>query len=251
MKNFEIVRREIIESEVISISRRFDREGLRFLFLKGLPFSVLLYDDRYSRKFSDIDLLIDEKDRNQVIATFEELGYVNTRGWIPKEIAKQVTMRKIRYGINIDFDLHYELTQFRYINERFNFDKLFNYSIKFELNEYTLRSMDYLSSLNFSIYHLELEVLRGNSNTDKWFEDIYRLTSKLADKPFVLDREVCNYLSENKNFGSKRYLLMRFLESKDKLTFINETMFPPLGELIFSGRYKSRLHRLFRLKRTK
>ncbi|MEQ5806153.1 nucleotidyltransferase family protein [Alteromonas sp. NFXS44] len=251
VKNTEGLKRLVFYKELANVVALLNERKILFLFIKGLPLSILLYEDNTKRLYSDIDLFISKKDLCPTISSLSALGFINVRGWIPKEVSKQITLRKIVYGIPIDIDLHYELTQFKTINDTLDFNSIYKQSIEFSFGNCVCKTMPYNIALDFSIYHLKLERMRGNLETFKWEKDIELLIKKLKFVPFVNNLTITEFIDLNKKRQKYSYFLFRLLECRRKLTFLKESLFPPKSELSYSGKYKTRLHRLLGIENEK
>lgn len=248
MEKEERVRRLLILNEVKKVCMYLDLKGIKFLVIKGFPFSKIIYNDELDRKFCDIDIFISNKDLKKTKTALEKQSYSNIRGWLPREISKQVTYRKKIHSVNVDIDLHYELTQFRTINKEFTFDRLFQRSIEFKIDDVTARTFCHEDSYVFSKYHLQLEIYRGNRDTIKWEEDIRRLSTHININKIKYEKSFINFMKQlkknNRKFSTLKYFFLRFKEAANKVTFIKETIIPPKQELKYTNKYRSRLHRI-------
>ncbi|PRO71079.1 hypothetical protein C6Y40_23785 [Alteromonas alba] len=248
MEKEERVRRLLVLNEVKKVCTYLDLKGIKFLVIKGLPFSKIIYNDELDRKFCDIDIFISNRDLEKTKTALEKLSYSNIRGWVPREISKQVTYRKKIHSVNVDIDLHYELTQFRTINRVFTFDSLFQRSIEFEIDDVTTQTFCHEDSYIFSKYHLQLEIYRGNKETKKWEEDVQKLSKHINTDKIKYEKSFINFIKKLKKNDSKystlKYFYLRFKESDNKLIFIKETIIPPKQELKYTNKYRSRLHRI-------
>lgn len=68
-----------IDSMRTSLKELYDcanKNKIRFLLIKGLALSQIIYDDLYSRQINDIDLLIDEYDGVKCDSLMKNIGYV-------------------------------------------------------------------------------------------------------------------------------------------------------------------------------
>lgn len=66
-----------LSSELVHIMQLLDKEKINILTFKGPSLAQLAYEDITLRQFTDIDLLIQKKDRYKVIQIMLEAGYVS------------------------------------------------------------------------------------------------------------------------------------------------------------------------------
>ncbi len=89
--------------------------GIRFLGLKGLSLSQILYGDICRREFGDLDLLVAPEDALRAIELLEDEGFVRT---YPNKFSKSQDLALVRYGkaqnlyrkaSSLSLDLHWKL----------------------------------------------------------------------------------------------------------------------------------------------
>lgn len=98
-----------------------------FVVLKGWALSHSVYHRPHQRPKTDIDILIPENYKSDVIIKFEQLNYVNPRGWEPKAIIDQFTMRKpIAKGINASVDVHLKISDDNLIHQALSWDYVYS-----------------------------------------------------------------------------------------------------------------------------
>lgn len=64
------------KNEISRIYTHAEKEKIRFLVVKGIPLSKIIYDDENMRFANDIDILVDEDDALRMDHLLRELGYV-------------------------------------------------------------------------------------------------------------------------------------------------------------------------------
>lgn len=67
---------DVAKLSISDIYQFSQKNKVRFLLIKGLALSKIIYDDLYSRQINDIDLLIDEYDGIKFDSIMREIGYV-------------------------------------------------------------------------------------------------------------------------------------------------------------------------------
>ena len=155
-------------------------KNIQFLVLKGWALSYQVYENPHERPKTDLDILIDSSEKNKIIELFLELGFSNPRGWEPKAIIDQFTMRKmIAKDIYANVDIHLELTNDKALQPLFSWE---------ELN----KSAVYSEKLNalvvgkaYSLLHAIIHLLHHACNLDFlkliWFYDIYLVTNNFDE----------------------------------------------------------------------
>lgn len=276
-----VAHRLLINQEIVKLVDELNLANIKFLTIKGFAVSKVYYSNEIERQFGDIDFYIDEKDLVRFISIASKLGYTNIRGWVPQAIAKQIPLRKVAHNQVIDIDLHYQLTVFDDINSHLSFAKCFEHAITFKESNRTICTFSHTDAYLFSLYHCALELKKGNTDITKWKKDlqnIYRIIEQKSEIPNLVlalqntgfhqllnctdQTEVLHHMS-NKPLSSRflhqlssrsasqlAFILFKFWHTPNRLKyrFMIETLLPPVQELNYSGKYKSRLHRLFSIK---
>lgn len=106
------------------IAGKFEEKGINYAVLKGVALCKEIYEKTYYRKYSDLDILICEKDISQVEEILNNLGFVHgivRNGKLRKATRKEIIFKKL------------------YTHELFNFVKVdgefvFNIDINFKFS---------------------------------------------------------------------------------------------------------------------
>jgi hypothetical protein len=110
--------------------------GIRFLGLKGLSLSQLLYGDICRREFGDLDLLVAPKDALRAIELLEAEGFVRT---YPSGFSPAQNLALVRYGkaqnlyrkaSSLSLDLHWKLVSSWVGDDLYPFEELWDRSIE-------------------------------------------------------------------------------------------------------------------------
>lgn len=111
-----------------------DNANIPFVVLKGWALSYSVYPQSHHRPKTDIDVLINHKDKNAVKHLFEKEQYINPRGWEPTSIIDQFTLRKpLVKGIYASADIHLELSDDKLIQHQFKWANIYNESLRNEI----------------------------------------------------------------------------------------------------------------------
>lgn len=109
LKRDVLLRNQLIISEALNLSERFNEFNINYVFLKGVATLFQIEHSRNKRYLSDIDVLIDIKDINKLHIMLKELGirhyfdishdYMNSK--------KNHSLERIQLNSGIYIDLHY------------------------------------------------------------------------------------------------------------------------------------------------
>jgi hypothetical protein len=109
--------------EVIKIKNLFDKNHIKYVFIKGLPIHLYFEGQHPRRLYFDCDILIDKKDALLAKKIFISRKYKKLDASLSRRIKKhdgpEVSYRKISNGFPITFDVHFEpvfmMTQLGYL----------------------------------------------------------------------------------------------------------------------------------------
>lgn len=102
------------------------KESIPFVVLKGWALSFGVYDSEYLRPKTDIDILIRPEDKENVKDIITQLSFFNPRGWEPRAIIDQFSMRKVlAKGVNADIDIHLKVTNDKKIQQHITWDLIY------------------------------------------------------------------------------------------------------------------------------
>lgn len=120
------------------VSEVLTSNGIRFLGLKGLSLSQLLYGDICRREFGDLDILVAPPDALRAIRMLEQNGFVRT---YPNDFSPSQDLALVRYGkaqnlyrraSSLSLDLHWKLLSAWIGDELFGFEELWERSQELE-----------------------------------------------------------------------------------------------------------------------
>jgi len=93
----------ILRKAAAEIVEALDKQGVKFVFTKGIIFESTLYGGNGGRVLSDIDLMIAPKDRDIVTEALSDLGYkMGKFDWKTNTIKSHVRKEMIIYQLNPD-----------------------------------------------------------------------------------------------------------------------------------------------------
>lgn len=96
--------------ELENVVEAMDKHNEKFLLIKGLALSKILYDDLYKREFGDLDIMVDEKSLIYVKSYLNEIDYLNSY-----EIEGKVL--QIKEPSNSMLGIFHEFSFAKYINQ--------------------------------------------------------------------------------------------------------------------------------------
>ncbi len=163
-----------MSSELIRLIKLFHKEGLSPVPFKGAVLSLLSYGSITKRQYSDIDIYINEEERDRALKILYNHGYKESMQ-IPKEYktlwykkSKDISLKNSNLGVTVE--LHWRLL-----------DSDFPVNIDKEIVENNLTSVN-LSNYNIKTFSPELYLLYLSIHGTKhfwdrigWIRDIDRL----------------------------------------------------------------------------
>jgi len=112
MNKKNLLHNMVLNKEMLSVFGELKRKKIYVIAIKGMALNYLLYSETFTRVSGDIDLLIKEKDFEEIRKLLEEKGYEQSSFWLWKKqpytqhfpsIIKEVN------GFNSIFEAHKEL----------------------------------------------------------------------------------------------------------------------------------------------
>lgn len=162
----------------IAVFKAFSKANIPFVVLKGWALSYTVYAKPHHRPKTDIDILINEENKDAVKDIFEQHQFKNPRGWEPKGIIDQFTMRKtLVQDVYANVDIHLKISDDKLIQSKLTWAQV--YSNKPRIN-CTLGAT--VPSTAFLIIHAAVHLLHHYAHGDLikliWLFDIYLLIEK-------------------------------------------------------------------------
>lgn len=168
-------------SEILKVKKKFEKEKINFLFLKGLPIHLYFEKSLPRRIYADCDILIDRKDWPMAKKIIEDFGYRSADNSLSKyhkknkrRLNETLYLKKIK-NFPIFFDIHFDaftlISQLDKLNELYPQELIDKMTDKFLSEKQIIRiENEYypiLSPVNLIIF-LCLHILSHN------FKKIYR-----------------------------------------------------------------------------
>jgi hypothetical protein len=161
--------------------RRLHAANIHVTVLKGFALANTLYNHPSLRPRTDIDILIHPRDKEAIKDIFQSLGYYNPRGWEPKAIINQFSMKKpLSKGLNVLFDIHLKISNSKGIENILNYDELLINADTSTLQNINLINQPY--ALIHAIFHLLNHRAAGDLVKLIWLYDIYLIVEQLDEK---------------------------------------------------------------------
>lgn len=162
--------------EIIKVKNVLEKEGVDFIFLKGLPFH-LYYEKRHPKRlYADCDILIKPRDQKKIEAIFVKFGYKKTHPTLP-----EISYSKIINNFPIVFDVHLKavflMTQINRLESLYPEKLVLDFTNDLFLNKKSVKingQSFFILNSTYLIIYLSLHFFHHN------FMGIFRL--KLLDK---------------------------------------------------------------------
>lgn len=107
----------LYQGEIDKLQRHFRKEGVAYLFLKGLPLYRYYFKSVPRRFLSDCDLLVLRADAGRIDRVFQALGYERETDypsasflWYRRQPQTEIGYARFLNGLPVVFDVHYEIT---------------------------------------------------------------------------------------------------------------------------------------------
>jgi hypothetical protein len=170
---------KFIDSTAIETLQTLHKNGINVVVLKGFSLAYHLYTSPTERPKTDIDILINTLDQAKLQAVFEDLGFHNPRGWQPKAIINQFSMKKqLSKGLNVYFDVHLKISNDKRIEQIMTYQELVTCA-----NTKALEGV-FLIDRPFALIHAVLHLLHHRAAGDLvkliWHYDIYLLINTFS-----------------------------------------------------------------------
>jgi hypothetical protein len=170
-----------MDAEGLLVLRRLHAANINVIVLKGFALANTLYNHPALRPRTDIDILIHPRDKEVIKDIFQSLGYYNPRGWEPKAIINQFSMKKpLSKGVNVLFDIHLKISNSKGIENILNYDELLINADTSTLQNINLINQPY--ALIHAIFHLLNHRAAGDLVKLIWLYDIYLIIEQLDEK---------------------------------------------------------------------
>jgi hypothetical protein len=170
-----------MDAEGLLVLRRLYAANINVTVLKGFALANTLYNHPALRPRTDIDILIHPRDKEVIKDIFQSLGYYNPRGWEPKAIINQFSMKKpLSKGLNVLFDIHLKISNSKGIENILNYDELLINADTSTLQNINLINQPY--ALIHAIFHLLNHRAAGDLVKLIWLYDIYLIVEQLDEK---------------------------------------------------------------------
>lgn len=174
----------ITDNTAKTLLRALDKAKINVVVLKGFSLGYQVYSSPYLRPKTDVDILIQHNDKNEVLNVFEQLGYTNPRGWEPQAIINQFSMKKsLGKGINVLFDVHLKISNSKHIENILNHKELIESANSTLLPNINLINKQY--ALIHAIFHLLHHKSAGDLIKLIWFYDIYLIVEQLNKSELI------------------------------------------------------------------
>jgi hypothetical protein len=172
---------QFVDASAINALQALHKKGIEVVVLKGFSLAYQLYTAPTERPKTDIDILIHAPDQTALQAVFEDLGFHNPRGWQPKAIINQYSMKKqLSKGLNVYFDIHLKISNDKRIEQIMTYQELSTAN-----NTKAIEGV-LLIDRPFALIHAALHLLHHRAAGDLvkliWHYDIYLLINTFSSE---------------------------------------------------------------------
>ncbi len=113
-ENIYLIQSTLYFSEIVKIKKILEKEGVNFVFLKGLPLHLYFEKKQPQRIYLDCDILVAKKNFEKTIRVLKSFGYKRNDTSLSKTQKKlkdkeiEVSFYKVINGFPVVFDVHLE-----------------------------------------------------------------------------------------------------------------------------------------------
>jgi hypothetical protein len=131
---------QLIISKAIPLLRAFEKAGMDYLLLKGVPLAYKYYSNPGLRPFFDVDILVHPADALKAYSLLQQRGLIPSRIQSPKDVILFRHAQDFISSSGISIDLHWKLL-YRDWGNRFN-DTVWNKTADFKIGNIGLRTLN-------------------------------------------------------------------------------------------------------------
>ncbi|MDH3695489.1 MAG: nucleotidyltransferase family protein [Gammaproteobacteria bacterium] len=168
----------IVEREIKQIVSQLDKNGIKFLLLKGTPLAYTLYSEAHLRPRVDTDLLIVQDDRARIKLLLSKLGFTPEPG-IDGTLATHQFMlsKETEQGLTVTLDIHWKITNPQVFASLLDLDELYRDRQAIQ----ALGPGAYAPSPLHLLTHALIHRIAHHHERERliWLYDIYLLTEHL------------------------------------------------------------------------
>ena len=203
------------KTEMIKITKLFNKEKITYLVIKGIPLSQIIYDRIDYRQSTDIDILVSEEDMDLAFEMLKQLGYGFNMGIECETNEVQLGVRPMLYYATDYFEYPcvkvmdtgmYSFVEIKKASSAITVKYIRDFignSVIFSIDGYCVKTL----SIEYTCLHLFAnfyENIKSNKAVKKGsflreFYDIYSFMRKNAD----MDWEMLLYKAKKYNMSHK------------------------------------------------
>ena len=169
-------------AELCHLAKLFDSQQLEVILLKGEALAHSIYPAPHLRTRTDIDLIFkDSLAAEQAWAILAGENYQREMSLNGKFVGYQFVCHKLfANGIRTVLDIHHQITNYLWFNQRLEFDELYQNSHPLELEGVQLRTLNPVYALIHACVHRITNKSKHTENRLIWLYDIHLLSQKLS-----------------------------------------------------------------------
>lgn len=162
-QDINLLQSSLYFQEIVKVKKIFEKEGINFVILKGLPIHLYFEGKHPSRLYADCDLLVNRNDYGKTETVFRKLGYSKAKTeYTPlhkllKDKPTESSFYKKVNDIPVVFDVHFEPVFL--MNQLGKLDELYPQKLIDEMTEEFLRTKKKIIINDESFYILNTEYL--------------------------------------------------------------------------------------------
>ncbi len=191
---------------LLQILDNFNNSGIEAIPFKGPALAVQVHGDIGMRSFSDLDILINDKDFEKMYDKLIKIGYIplypidsKTKKYLAM-IGKDLTF----LGNGQHLDVHWKLTE-RFLSVSFDMDLLWQRSDLISFNQRDIR----IISQEDTVIQLCVHATKHFWGELKWLADIIHLIKSLSNP------QLLSLLRYSEKIGVKRIMYISFILARE------------------------------------
>ena len=146
-----------------------NQHKIKFIIFKGFAYSHTLYQQQPVRPYSDIDILVDEKDYKNIEKLLIHQGYKAVASRQGRFISYQNSFYDEK-NIQTIFDIHWQISNRTEIHPYFQFEKIYNASKPIKTSHFSFQTLDPIHAFIYACFHYQAH--RPEDRKHIWLYDL-------------------------------------------------------------------------------
>ena len=169
----------LLQKELANVLDHLVRGNISPFLMKGMPLSFLIYPASNLRPFTDIDLLIEKKDIQNVKETMVSLGYEIPNAVSGNFVSHEFVCEKTDvYGVHHAYDFHWKISNPLIFSEILSYQEIQKAALPVPALGRSARTL----SLEHALFLACVHRVAHHANEDRliWLYDIHLLATRMA-----------------------------------------------------------------------